>query len=99
MRKDDNMVSLNPEYGIEVVALGQIADKVKDDNPELYTILTILIASMLGDDEKNLLGYCNRYLDERMYSDKLKDQISKMLNEYKSPPTDDNINPSDEWDF
>ena len=28
------MVSLNPEYGIEVTALSQLADKIKDDNPE-----------------------------------------------------------------
>ena len=46
MRKNDKkMVSLNPEYGIEVTALSQLADKIKDDNPELYNILTILILS------------------------------------------------------
>jgi hypothetical protein len=50
MRKDKKMVSLNPEYGIEVTSLGQVADKVKNDNPELYNILTILIASILGKD-------------------------------------------------
>lgn len=77
------MVSLNPEYGIEVTSLGQVADKVKNDNPELYNILTILIASILGKDEKKLLDYCNKYLEDIAYSDKVKDQITKMLDEYK----------------
>ena len=76
------MVSLNPKYGIEVTSLGQIADKVKIDNPELCNILTILIASMLGKDEKKLLDYCNKYLEDVAYSDKVKDQITKMLDEY-----------------
>jgi hypothetical protein len=83
MRKDKKMVSLNPEYGIEVTSLGQVADKVKNDNPELYNILTILIASILGKDEKKLLDYCNKYLEDIAYSDKVKDQITKMLDEYK----------------
>ena len=55
MRKNNKMVSLNPEYGIEVTTLAQLADKVKDDNPELYNILTILVASILGSEEKKLL--------------------------------------------
>ena len=93
------MVSLNPEYGIEVTALGHIADVVRDDNPELYMILTILIASILGNDEKKLLDYCNRYLEDKVYSDNLKNQISKMLDEYKSPPQDDYEKPSDHRDF
>lgn len=32
MRKNKKVVSLNPEYGIEVTTLTQIADKVKNDN-------------------------------------------------------------------
>ena len=97
MRKDNKMVSLNPEYGIEVTSLGQVADKVKDDNPELYNILTILIASMLGKDEKKLLEYCNKYLEDKVYSDKVKDQITKMLDEYKKHKNDsDDFN---YWEF
>ena len=46
MRKNKKVVSLNPEYGIEVTTLAQLADKAKDDNPELCTILTILTASI-----------------------------------------------------
>lgn len=102
MRKDNtDVVSLNPEYGIEVTALGQIADSVKDDNPELYSILTVLIASMIGNDEKTLLDHCNRYLEERVYSDKIKQQINKMLKEYKDYQLpDDTDNPQNGlWEF
>jgi len=95
------MVSLNPEYGTEVIALGQVAESVKDDNPELYSILTVLIASLLGKDEKTLLGHCNRYLEEQVYSDNIKQQISKMLKEYKGYQLpDDNDNPqTGMWEF
>ena len=79
MRKDKKVVSLNPEYGIEVTTLAQLADKVKDDNPELYNILTITIASILGKNENMLLEHCNKYLTERAYSEKLKKTINKML--------------------
>jgi len=102
MRKDNaNMVSLNPEYGIEVTALAQLADSVKDDNPELYAILTVLIASLLGKDEKTLLDHCNRYLEEQVYSDNIKQQINKMLKEYKGYQLpDDNDNPQTGlWEF
>jgi acetylglutamate synthase len=97
MRKNKNMVSLNPEYGIEVTTLAQLADKVKNDNPELYNILTILIASMLGKDEKKLLDYCNKYLEDKVYSDKVKDQITKMLDEYKKHKNDSDD--FDSWKF
>lgn len=97
MRKNKKVVSLNPEYGIEVTSLGQVADKVKNDNTELYNILTILIASMLGKDEKKLLEYCNKYLEDKVYSDKVKDQITKMLDEYKKHKNDsDDFN---SWEF
>lgn len=98
MRKDDEMVSLNPEYGIEVTTLAQLADKAKDDNPELYNILTILIASMRGKDEKKLLDYCNKYLEDKVYVDKLKDQISDMLEKYKKNKDGDN-NDNWTWNF
>lgn len=97
MRKNKKVVSLNPEYGIEVTTLAQLADKAKDDNPELYNILTILIASMLGKDEKKLLDYCNKYLEDKVYSDKVKDQITKMLDEYKQHKNEsDDFN---SWEF
>ena len=90
MRKDENkMVSLNPKYKIEICTLSQLAEKIKDDNPELYNILTILIASLLGNDEKNFLIYCNKYLEDRAYADKLKDQISDMLKNYKKDDLSD----------
>ena len=92
MRKGKNkMVSLNPKYKIEICTLSQLAEKVKDDNPELYNILTILIASLLGNEESKLLIYCNKYLEDRAYSDKLKEQISDMLKNYKKEdlPDDD----------
>lgn len=79
MRKDNKMVSLHPEYGIEVTTLAQLADKAKDDNPELCTILTILTASILAGDEKNLVEYSNKYLEDKVYTDKIKDSINKML--------------------
>ena len=89
MRKSDNMVSLNPEYGIEVTAIGRLADKVKDDNPELYVILTILIASILGKDERRLLEYCNKYLEDKIYLDKLKNSINDMLDNQQDKLGDD----------
>jgi len=98
MRKDKEMVSLNPEYGIEVTALGQIADSVKNDNPELYNVLTILIASLIGNDEKKLLEYCNRYLEEKAYSKNLKDQISQMLEDFQNKPKSDSED-YDNWNF
>ncbi len=73
------MVSINPNYSIEVTTLNTLADKVKDDNPELYSILTITTASLLGEDEKKLSEYCNKYLEEKIFSDKLKKSINDML--------------------
>ena len=79
MRNDKKMVSINPNYSIEVTTLNTLADKVKDDNPELYSILTITTASLLGEDEKKLSEYCNKYLEEKIFSDKLKKSINDML--------------------
>tara|TARA_B100001093_G_C26776379_1_gene992576 strand:- start:1106 stop:1381 length:276 start_codon:yes stop_codon:yes gene_type:complete len=79
MRKSKKMVSLNPKYATEVTSLDALAEKVKDDNPELYNILTIIIASLIGKDEKKLLEYCNKYLEEKLFSDKLKKSINDML--------------------
>ena len=78
MRKS-KMVSLNPEYGIEVSTLSALADKIKDDNPELYNILTVLTASILADDEKKLVEYVNAYLEDKVKTDNIKDEINKML--------------------
>jgi hypothetical protein len=89
MRKSDNMVSLNPEYGIEVTTLAQLADRVKDTNPELYNILTILVASILDADEKTFLKYCNKYLENRAFTSQLKSSINKMIDEHKDNPEDD----------
>jgi len=83
------MVSLNPEFGIEVSTLGQLAERVKDSNPELYMVLTILIASILANDEKKLLEYGNKYLEDKVYSDKFRDQISDMLKNLKKEDTSD----------
>ena len=84
MRKDNKkMVSLNPEYAIEITELTQLADKIKDDNPELYNILTILVASLLGEDEKKLLIYCNQYLEDKIQKCDLKSQISKMIKDFE----------------
>ena len=55
MRNNKKMVSINPYYKIEVSTLTTLADKVKDDNPDLYNILTILSASLLAEDEKKLV--------------------------------------------
>ena len=79
------MVSLNPEYKIEVTALASLADKIKDDNPELCTILTVLTASILAEDEKKLAEYVNKYLEDKVKTDNIKEEINKMLN---SPDAD-----------
>jgi divalent metal cation (Fe/Co/Zn/Cd) transporter len=96
MRNDKKkMVSLNPEYGLEVSALKKLSNSVKKDNPELDAILTILIASIIGKDEKKLMEYCNKYLEDKVYSDKLKNQIEDMINKHKNESID-----SDEfWDY
>ena len=93
MRKDNKMVSLNPEYGIEVTTLSSLADEVKDSNPELYNILTVLVASIIATDEKTLVTYINSYLEDKVSSDKIKDSINKMLDEYQNGNSDmwDNI--------
>ncbi len=88
MRKNKKAVSLNPEYGIEVTTLAQLADKAKDDNPELCTILTILTASILAGDEKNLVEYSNKYLEEKVKTDNIKDEINKMLGNSLDPDED-----------
>lgn len=73
------MVSLNPEYKIEVTTLTSLADKIKDDNPELCTILTVLTASILAEDEKKLAEYVNKYLEDKVKTDNIKEEINKML--------------------
>lgn len=78
MRKS-KMVSLNPEYKIEVTTLTSLADKIKDDNPELCTILTVLTASILAEDEKKLAEYVNKYLEDKVKTDNIKEEINKML--------------------
>ena len=42
MRNNKKMVSLNPEYALDVSTLTELADKIKDDKPELYSILVIV---------------------------------------------------------
>ena len=89
------MVSLNPEYGIEVSTLNSLADKVKDTNPELYTILTVISASIIGDDLVKLEKYCTKYLEDKVYESKLKNAIIEMLD----PEKRNNDFDSDYYDF
>ena len=89
------MVSLNPEYGIEVSTLNSLADKVKDTNPELYTILTVISASIIGDDLVKLEKYCTKYLEDKVYESKLKNAIIEMLESEKR----NNDFDSDYYDF
>ena len=87
MRKS-KMVSLNPEYKIEVTTLTSLADKIKDDNPELCTILTVLTASILAEDEKKLAEYVNKYLEDKVKTDNIKEEINKMLGNSLDPDED-----------
>lgn len=89
------MVSLNPEYGIEVSTLNSLADKVKDTNPELYTILTVISASIIGDDLNKLEKYCTKYLEDKVYESKLKKAIIEMLESEKRNNNDN----SNYYDF
>ena len=89
------MVSLNPEYGIEVSTLNSLAGKVKDTNPELYTILTVISASIIGDDLVKLEKYCTKYLEDKVYESKLKNAIIEMLD----PEKRNNDFDSDYYDF
>ena len=89
MRKDNKkMVSLNPQYKNEVTKLASLADKIKDDNPELCTILTILTASILAEDEKKLAEYVNKYLEDKVKTDNIKEEINKMLKNSLDPDED-----------
>ena len=88
MRNNKKMVSLNPEYKIEVTTLTSLADKIKDDNPELCTILTILTASILAEDEKKLAEYVNKYLEDKVKTDNIKEEINKMLKNSLDPDDD-----------
>lgn len=90
--KKDKMVSLNPEFGIEVTAINAIAEKIKDDNPELYTILTVVSASIVGNDLKKLEKYCTKYLEDKVYESNLKNSIIDML-------SDKNYDTESDWDF
>ena len=87
MRKN-KMVSLNPQYKIEVTTLTSLADKIKDDNPELCTILTVLTASILAEDEKKLAEYVNKYLEDKVKTDNIKEEINKMLGNSLDPDDD-----------
>ena len=89
------MVSLNPEYGIEVSTLNSLADKVKDTNPELYTILTVISASIIGDDLVKLEKYCTKYLEDKVYESKLKNAIIEMID----PEKRNNNDNSNYYDF
>lgn len=82
------MVSLNPQYKIEVTTLTSLADKIKDDNPELCTILTVLTASILAEDEKKLAEYVNKYLEDKVKTDNIKEEINKMLKNSLDPDDD-----------
>lgn len=82
------MVSLNPQYKIEVTTLTSLADKIKDDNPELCTILTVLTASILAEDEKKLAEYVNKYLEDKVKTDNIKEEINKMLGNSLYPDDD-----------
>ena len=80
MRNNKKMVSLNPEYKIEVTTLTSLAEKIKDDNPELCTILSNCnCCSILAEDEKKLVKYINKYLEDKIKTDNIKDEINKML--------------------
>ena len=95
MRKNKKVVSLNPEYGIEVGTLNALAEKIKNENHELYTILTILSASIIGNDLKKIEKYCTKYLEDRAYESKLKNSIIDMLSKGKN----DDGNISSDWEL
>jgi hypothetical protein len=100
MRKDNaTMVSVNPKYGIEVCTLGQLADSVKEDDPVLCNILTIIMASILANDEENLVKYCNKYLENKVYESNLKDQLNKMLDDHINGKLPDDPTSLDGWYF
>jgi len=92
MKKNKKMVSLNPEFRTEVTILKDLAESVKNHNPELYSVLTIVIASILGNDEKKLMTYCNTYLSNAFYDLQYKNVFEKdsfNLNDYKNLDSDD----------
>ena len=95
MKRDNPMVNLNPEFGIEVEALAKIADRVKDTRPELYMILTTVMSAIIANDDKDLLKYCNNYLSDKLYGNKFYSDLKTALgyyidfdkgNEKKPPP-------------
>lgn len=89
MRKNNKMVSLNPKYGIEVSSLTELANRVKQDNPSLYAILVVIIASLYANDEEKLLKYCNSYLTDSFYDLQYKNKLSTDLFNLNNHTDDD----------
>lgn len=87
------MVSLNPEYGLEVELLVGLANRVRDDNPALYAVLTTVASSVLIKDEKHLSEYCSAYLLDTMYNKSLQSELEDILGNIsddkstKNPPS------------
>ena len=91
------MVSLNPEFGIEVEALVKIAERVRDSRPDLYAILTTVISATIANDDKELLRYCNNYLTDKLHGDNFYGDLKTALGYYIDLEKEDKKKPPPPW--
>ena len=82
MKRGKFMVSLNPEFGIELEAILKVAERVRDTRPELHAVLSTVAAAALAGDEKTLLKYCNSYLSDKVSGDKFLGELKLMFDKY-----------------
>ena len=91
------MVSLNPEFGIELEAILKVAERVKDTRPELHSILSTVAAVILAGDEKTLLKYCNNYVTDKLHGDKFYGDLKTALGYYIDLEKEDKKKPPPFW--
>lgn len=91
------MVSLNPEFGIEVEALVKIAERVRDSRPDLYAVLTTVISAIIANDDRELLRYCNNYLTDKLHGDNFYGDLKAALGYYIDLENEDKKKPPSLW--
>jgi hypothetical protein len=97
MKKDKFMVSLNPEFGIEVEALIKVAERVRESRPDLYSILTIVVSVIIANDDKELLKHCNNYLTTKVQGNKFYSDLKTALGYYIDFEKEDKKKPPPHW--
>jgi hypothetical protein len=97
MKKDKLMVSLNPEFGIEVETLIKLAERVRESRPDLYSILTIVVSVVIANDDSELLKHCNTYLTNKIKGDMFYGDLKSALGHYIDFENEDKKKPPPPW--